>query len=263
MESKLIIGFVIVLVLGFGGGFLMFDNSAELVQAQNELTYNQETYLELESTYNKLEAQHNYLLEEYESLEAEYDSIFNQYSDLSSENVERTAYDDLNDQYSATLEEINNLEVELSLLQTQYDVLNTEYQELTIDYEELLTEYQFVNGPSSSFTTINDLEIELTIDKTVYSYTESISGTVSIYYKNGEPFKGKVSFSVTTLGKGTLTLGYKPFVNGSVHYTTDTGVFHWGPGDCTIKISNVYDEDGYVIAGGNDLDFTTLNLEAK
>jgi len=71
--------------------------------------------------------------------------------------------------------------------------------------------------PTSSFTSINDLEITLTTEKTIYNYTEPIRGTVTIYYKTGEPFKGTVQFSLKMDYFGS-TSGYDHSINGERNY---------------------------------------------
>ena len=68
MESKFIAGLVISLILGIGVGYVTFDNSDDINQAQNEIASIQTTLSDLENDYNTLEREHIDLMNDFERI---------------------------------------------------------------------------------------------------------------------------------------------------------------------------------------------------
>ena len=255
MESKAIIGIFVALIIGVGSGYVLFDNSAEFNEALEDTNCLQLEYDTLEDKYNELSL-------EVKGFEADLSSLQEQYDELNENNVPVTQYDSLYEDYKESLDSIAELEAELAIIQTQYTELETTHNEFTQEYDDLLVQYQLVNSPASAYTDINDLEITLTTEKTIYNYTEPITGIVSIYYKTGEPFKGKVEFSIKTGSHGATT-GYQISINGESNYYFGLPAFRYGPGIYTFQVGRIKDLQDYVIAGSTELTNTSIIIEAK
>lgn len=254
-------GFVFFLILGIGIGYVSFDKSDIINENQTELNSTQTSLSSLQTKYDELETQFNKSLDDYLSLETEYTVLSNQLDNLNTNTVNKSEYDAINSQLITITSEKENLESELSLLQNQYDELTSQFQELSAIHEELLDDYELLNSPQSKFTTLSDLEITLTTDKTVYSYTDSISGNVSIYYKTGEPYEG--SFELNMQWEGANT-GLGLFnINGDKSYSImSPKSFPVGPDYYTITVAWLKDKDGYYVHTGR-IDSTAIILEAK
>jgi len=261
MDSKLVIGIMIALIVGVGAGYLVFDNSEELETAYSDLEAKtielenitsdcrimRDRYLDLKSDFSVLQV-------EYETLTDVFSDLDTQYGILMDNNVPRNTYETISSQAKALTEENNQLTTNLTLLQVQHDSLEAMYNALYADF-------QIVNSPQSQFTSLGDLEITLTTDKTVYNYTRPITGNVSIYFKTGEPFEGSFELNMAwegaSGGKGLYT------INGQRNYSIiPPNSFSAGPGEYILTVAWIKDKDGYYIHTGR-IDSTAITLEAK
>ena len=143
------------------------------------------------------------------------------------------------------------------------DQLNQNYQDLLEDYGELLADYRLINGPVSEFDTINDFQIELNVNKTIYSYTDSLFGDVSIYYTNGTAFQGTFYINMFFVeGGGMSTTTYE--INGHGDFIVEPPYsFYYGPGKYTITIGGINNLDGYVVVTWEEMNEINVTVEAK
>jgi hypothetical protein len=157
---------------------------------------------------------------------------------------------------------VSNLQSEISTLTANYNSLNSSYNELFSDhknlnesnvelllqYKDLLFHYNLINGPASNFTTIQDLQITLTLHRTTYYYKDPISGNVTITYLNGTPFEGSFYFSIFFVG-GDGFSSHTPFnmVNGFKNVSYGPPAFVSGPGTYIVQITAIYTIDGFAV----------------
>ncbi len=253
MDSKYVGGFIAFLVLGLGIGYLTFNNNqieleistleSQLEELQKENSQLSETLFEVDQNYVELTNEHEALVE--------------QFSELSSSNVAKSVYDELESQYSDLLSDYEGLETDISELQSQYDELDSQYQELSDQYDELLRDYELVNGPQSTYTSFDDLVCSIQTEKTVYNYTESLSGLFTIYFEDGTPFVGSLKLKVGG------TSGWTFPVNGTGTFYINSPVFRYGPQMYDVGFYYLYDKDGFIIADAGDLSHVKVTVEAK
>jgi len=210
------------------------DLQAQVRNLQNNITDIQKEYSQLENTYNELEETLQTYLTQLEEKDSEIETLENENEKLKAVNSE-------------LLRRITNI--------------NNSYQKLQEDYDKLLADYNMINGPSSKFASLNELEINFTTFRTIYNYTDDVDGIIAIYYKNGEPFKGSVSFTVS--GLGVSISDWTHTINGQTYFHLSSPVFKKGPGIYSIKPGWIYDSKGFIIASGQETDKFSLDIEAR
>ena len=151
-------------------------------------------------------------------------------------------------------------------LSTIYNQLNDIYVELFQKYEDLLFHYNLINGPASNFTTIKDLQITFTTERTIYPYQDTLSGNVTITYLDGTAFNGKFGIRIHPEfgGYGDVETGTIYAVNGYGEFLIPPPYsFNYGPGNYSIYLGRIHTVDDYVVAAGHELDETAVQVEAK
>jgi len=165
-------------------------------------------------------------------------------------------YDVLNTTFNQLRDDCDNLEIEYNRLMLDYERLNESFVELSQQYEDLLFHYNLINGPTSNFTTIQDLNITFTIHHTVYYYKDSVSGNITITYLNGTSFKGKFGIFVHPEfgGYGMTSYPSTPIDGSAEFYISPIDgfpPFRYGPGNYTIGITRLETMDGYMVVTGS------------
>ena len=256
---------VVALLVGMVSGYFiaprgvdptLYEESLNQVSEMNVIMSEQEgTIEELSSTIDR---KRDTLVSAIHEKNQEIQSLQNDYENELSLNAR------LQDQVSSLNDEIVSLESDKATLTVEMSGINTSYSLLRQEYEKLLSDYAMVNGPSSKMITLNDLEINLTTDRTIYNYTDAVEGTISIYYTSGEPFEGQIQFNIlTNFGSSYRLSGFRHNIYGETRFYLAPPVFKWGPGEYTIGLFYVYDEGGFIIAGPNLLKDLRVNVEAK
>ncbi len=244
----MIISLIAGAVLGFGIDYLITTPKIKTLSSELNLTRSQ--LVALQAEFTELSGTHDELVADYGELEE-------QYAEFSENSVPLEEYDDLHSDYDELLDENEGLQSELSLERARISELNSTYQTLTDQYDELREEYDQYVLPLSAQSTINNLEITLTIDNRSYGLTEPVTGTVSIRYGSGEPFRGNITFSIKNLYFDVFAMGYQHSIVGETDYSI-SGALRWGVGRYSIGLKEIIDDNGSVIAAYNDLKDLTL-----
>jgi hypothetical protein len=222
----IIFGVIVGLVLGFGGAFFIYN--PQLNSLTQELK--QKTSV-------------------YDSLYSDYTTLSNQYSILSTASRELSnAYDTIKIQVDSDTALINKLNADYKVLLNNYNVL----------YEAV----KLVNGPSSKFLSLSDLKINVATNRSIYNYTESITGVIEINHKTGLPFKGTVELNVKASGRNA-TYGGLFNVNGKTPFTISKPIFLWGPGNYLLQVTYIKDSNGFIIAGPDETGSLNILLTVK
>ncbi|MDG6223471.1 MAG: hypothetical protein IAX21_09630 [Candidatus Bathyarchaeota archaeon] len=204
----------------------------------------------LNSTFQEYKNNHSHSNIEYDELTSSYEQLTETYENYVSNHTFS------NSQYTT-------LQNQATSLQNQLDELNQNYQDLIEDYDKLLADYRLINGPVSEFDTIDDFEIELYVNKTIYSYTDPIFGNLSVYYTNGTAFQGSFFLAIFYEGGGASSSGMFE-VNGDGEFIVEPPYsFNSGPGDYTIHIGQLLNVDGYSVAVWDELQLIVVRVEAK
>jgi cell division protein FtsB len=170
-------------------------------------------------------------------------------------NDSQTQLNDRNNQIQTLQNQVANLSDRIAELETEvkasnesYVTLNQSHTDLQREYEDLLFHYNLLNKPASNFTTVQDLEITFTLDKTIYYYKDPVTGNATIRYLNGTAFEGLFRIDVEST-HGILSLGERyALKNGFAKFYLEPPVFYWGPGAYIIRIGTIYTIDGYEVA---------------
>jgi hypothetical protein len=241
---------VIFLFIGLGAGYLLFDSSSEVSVLQEELVEMIEGYESLSDLYRNMENNYTELYEEYIRLE--------------SDNVHKSEYEDLDNLYTEQIEFNIEMVTELSDLQLQYESLTNNYTNVAEQLNSALTESMRANTPQTSYAITDDLEISLSLERTIYNNTHALVGRVSINHTNGEPFAGAFKLKMHIIDN--------PGVSGSATFSESIGsdgsfalfdAFHWGPGSYTLQLDTVYDTDQVSVLTSKDLETTLITIEVK
>lgn len=185
----------------------------------------------------------------------------------------QSSVSELESETAALTNDCNNLNetyiqltTELSILLADYNYLNESHVELLQQYEALQFRYNLINGPASNSTTFEDLQITLTIHRTTYYHKDPVSGNVTITYLNGTAFNGKFGIRIKPEFGGydadeTDAIydvnGYGEFVLQRLYS------FRYGVGIYTIYLGRIHTVDDYVVAVGDELEGTAVQVEAK
>ena len=286
----------VVLVVSLVANIFLFyqqsnetSENGELVALQNQLNSLETTYQNYVDThtysnvdYNNLGTSHENYVSQHSHSDSEFNSVQSQVTDLQTElialeNIHQNYVSEhsyLDSEYSALQSQSDDLENQIMDLQTQVtDIQNQlnektqDYIELQQDYDDLLSDYTLINGPASTFDTIDDLEITLITDRTIYDYTDSLSGNVSIYYVNGTAFEGtfKIGIDAEFGTAGGVTIGTDFDVNGDGDFIVNPpNSFKYGPGTYSVYLVIIENLDGYIVASGHELsDNIRVLVEAK
>jgi len=150
----------------------------------------------------------------------------------------------------------------ITLLNNQIAALNKSYTDLLREYEDLLFHYNLLNKPTSSFTTVKDLNITLTIDRTTYYYEDPVSGNITMTYLNGTAFRGAFILYIQHLTKEAMSTTAEIAIDGFTRFYLSPPVFRFGPGNYTIGISSLSTVNGYIIETRWQV-FPSVQVEAK
>ena len=260
MKKTLII---VILALAFSlvlNGALYFvitqkdSNISSLNQQLESLTNDFES---LNSTFHEYKNNHSHTNIEYDELMNNYEQLNKTYEQLTE------TYENYVANHTFTNSQYNALQNQATDLQNQLDELNQNYQNLIENYDELLADFRLINGPVSKFDTIDDIEIELSVNQTIYSYTDPIFGNLSVYYTNGTAFQGTFFLAIFCDGGGASTAGTFE-VNGHGDFIVEPPYsFNSGPGSYTIRLGEISNTAGYSVASFNELSGISVTVEAK
>jgi len=200
------------------------------------------------TTITSLQSDKSVLTSQIQTLQDQADNLLNQLNQK-------------NSQLLTLQDQVENLSSQISVLTQNYMNLNDSYNELLRQYEDLLFHYNLLNKPASNFTTINDLNITLAVDRTTYYYKDPVSGNVTITYLNGTAFRGVFILYIRHQTKGTSTTAGIA-IDGFTEFYLSPPVFRSGPGNYTIGISSLSTTDGYIIESRWRV-FPSVQVEAK
>jgi hypothetical protein len=191
------------------------------------------------------------------ALTSQIQTLQNQADSLSNELGQK------NSQILTLQNQVDDLSNQTDILNQNYLALNQSYTELQRQYEDLLFHYNLLNKPASNFTTINDLNITLAVDRTTYYYKDPVSGNATIKYLNGTPFEGSFVIGVAKSNGGSR-IGWTFYLqNGYADFNIESPVFSWGPGSYIIKIYWIYTIDGFIVADPNTAGLPEVQVEVK
>ena len=174
---------------------------------------------------------------------------------FSASQLDNTKMNNMENQYKRIVE--NNIIILNNIISDWESYKN----ETNIKYNSLLSKYNLINSPPSKFTNINDLDITLIADHSVYSYLDPINCTLKISLLNGQPYKGSVSFVLSM--EDNQIVGFYRKIDGETSINIEVPAFRWGPGKYTLQLNTIYNVDGFVIASGDKLKDTSIELVAK
>ena len=252
---------------------------ADLEDEKNSLSTERDN---LKAQVRSLVSERDTLNNELSILTTQKDNLTTQVSELTTERDnaidEVETYTQLNNALKIEINtlkgERDNLVTDLTSLTQQMDkasanitTLESEITQLQQDYDELVSDYNMINAPASSFDTIDDFEIELNTDRTIYSYTDSIYGNVSINYMNGTVFEGTFNIGINPeFGtSGGITLGPDFYIHGVGDFVAEPPLsFKYGPGVYSVYVVRIDNLDGYIVASGHELSNNIrVTVEAK
>jgi predicted nucleic acid-binding Zn-ribbon protein len=207
------------------------------------------------------------------NLQSSLSDIQNNFEDLESD------FSTLSDLYEETLnthipfEDYNSLQEEHSLLLENYEIQNETIEKLKIDkrslsdlnvelikdYNKLIIKYNEIRVLSWVFFVIDGMEINVTSTKNSYTELEDITGVVSIT-SGGKSFKGQVEFRVWSVFFEQGTSGFNHNINGDTEFSIHNG-FLFGPGQYTLGLSKIIDDEGEVIANIDELKDYKIKIE--
>jgi uncharacterized membrane-anchored protein YhcB (DUF1043 family) len=241
LSSKVLIS--IALIAGLILGYTI--NNVLTRPKINELDEKTQVLEELQQNYAKLQSNYNELDENFDSLNDEFES-------LKATSIPLSEYNSLLNDYQALEEETETLNSEVNQLQDELFNTNLAKNELQTEYTRLLEEYNKIRVLSWTFFIIEGLEVNLTTVKNEYVSIEDITGDMSIYYLNGEPFTGSFSLILWSdyydQGRGSVSFQ----INGETEYVFDDP-FMQRTGSYYLRVREIKDEQGNIIASYSDL----------
>ncbi|MCW4022781.1 MAG: hypothetical protein ACOWW1_06655 [archaeon] len=256
MKKNLIIvtiALIFSLVLNVTLYFVIAQNDSNISSLDQQIEALKNNFESLNSTFQEYKNNHSHI-------NTEYNDLMNSYEELTQ------TYENYVTNHTFSNSQYTTLQNQATDIQNQLNDLNQNYQDLLEEYDELLADYKLINAPARKFATIDDFQIELSVNKTIHSYTDSIHGSASIYYLNGTAFHGHFTISIDSLfGElGGVSIGEHFEVNGvGDFFVAPPDSFYYGPGNYSIHISQILDPDGYFITGWNDLNDISVLVEAK
>ena len=162
--------------------------------------------------------------------------------------------EDINQQLDEAIQEINDRIL-------TYNELEQLYEGLQVDYETLFNDYKLLNSPVSNFTSVGDLDITIATYQEIYSYKDSISGNVTVYYHNGTAFEGAFIIYLRHVDSTATTRAFNVDGYGEFYVASPLS-FIRGPGNYTIGICSLRTTDGYIIESKWRV-FPSVQVEAK
>lgn len=236
------------LILGLFAGFYI-DNTLLSKPRIDTLT---QTITEQTTTITTLETQLDTLDDEHNTLQALYDQLntnnvpLSWYTELEQQNEEQeTTIATLETQVASQLSSIDTLE-------TAINERDTEIQNLEDQLDTLQNKYNAVVNPLYVVFTLEDLNVNLTIDTDTYPSNSDITGTITITHANGAPFTGSFKLTLNKLypSAGTPSEFYE--IHGAKIYTWDNP-FILGAGSYKLALSEIKDSLGVTILTTNQL----------
>ena len=230
--------------LGYGIDFMITDPVIKGLKADLNTTS-----AELDTTKSELQE----LQINYQVLETNFSRIQDEFNELKNNSVDKDDYDELLAEHYKVLSDLSNAELLL-------DETNQSYLTLSDMYLELLIDYNLRVLPESLSMIVNNLNVTITLNGTRFEHNKPLTGTVSIRYLKGEPFLGKISFSIRNeffeLSTGTDEQDIFGQTTFSIY-----GKFIWGAGRYSIALKEIIDVYGETIATHNDLKDYRLHFE--
>lgn len=230
--------------LGYGIDFMITDPVIEGLETDLNVTSH-----ELATVKSELQE----MQIDYQVLETNFSSIRSEFNELKLNSVAKNDYDELLEDHQNVLSELSNTELLL-------EETNQSYQTLKDMYLELLIEYNLRVLPESLSMLVNNLNISITLNGTRFEHNKPLTGAVSISYLKGEPFLGKISFSIRNEFFELSTPTDEQDIFGESSFSI-YGKFIWGAGRYSIALEEIIDVYGETIANHNDLKEYRLYFE--
>jgi len=232
---------VAALIIGLIVGYYV-DNALVSNPRIEDLT---QTVNQQEQTINTLENQLNALQDEHETLQAEYE-------DLSENSVTINQYNQLQQEYEEQETEITTLQNSVDNLETTVQDLTEENNELETELNNLRNRYYTAYNPLYVSFTLNNLNVNLTVNTDIYPQNTAVSGRVTITHTNGAPFNGEFKLVLTKiyLGAGAPSQYYE--IHGIKSYVWENP-FVLGAGSYKISLSEIKDSQGNLVLDSNQL----------
>ena len=222
--------------LGYGINFMITDPVMKDLETELDTTST-----ELATTKSELQG----LQIDYQVLETNFSLVRDEFNELKNNSVAKNDYEEL-------LAEHQNVLSELSSTELLLEETNQSYQILEEMYLELLIEYNLRVLPESLSMIVNNLNVSITLNGTIFEHNKPLTGTVSINYLKGEPFLGKISFWIRNEFLEQLTPTDEQDIFGESEFSI-YGKFLWGAGRYSISLKEIIDVYGVTIATHNDL----------
>jgi len=241
--------------IGFGSSNMLNQQSVNVLQEEiDKINAIHDIAIDrVQELGDKLLANEEYL----KIVENKYTDLKETYDSLANDNIALVEYEKLTESYNELRNEKNSMEEHSISLENQLSALNSSYIDLETNFNELTKDYILVNGPLSTFTSFEDLDFTFSTDKSIYNYTESLSGNFSVYYKDGSPFVGRVKLYVGG------SSGWSFNVNGEGYFFIESPVFKYGPQKYDVGFYYLYDSDGFIVADAGQIRHIKVTVEAK
>jgi hypothetical protein len=230
--------------LGYGIDFMITDPVIKGLESDLNITST-----ELDTTKSELQK----LQINYQLLETNFSWLRDEVNELKNNSVSKDDYDELLAEYHKVLSELSNTELLL-------EETNQSYHTLQDMYLELLIEYNLWVLPESLSMIVNNLNVTITLNGTRFEHNKPLTGNVSISYLQGEPFLGKISFSIRNEFFELSTGTDEQDIFGETEFSI-YGKFIWGAGRYSIALQEIIDVYGETVASHNDLRDYRLHFE--
>jgi cell division protein FtsL len=253
---------VVTLLVGLMLGYQVND-----VLSSGKINSFQETIDDQSATITALEQQVAVLHENYTKVQDDLALVTEVYDILQNHAVLRSIYDELLEDYDDATKELDDandmvseLEDEVSDLEDQVSEIEEEYDELQESYFKLLSEYNKIRVLSWTYFVVNGLEVNLTTTRLEYETNTNIEGTITIHHVGGEPFNGTFVLRVWSDILGVGSSSSEKEIYGEADYTF-VNPFIFGAGSYVLRISNIKDAGGNVVASSTELKDYSIDIQ--
>ncbi len=230
--------------LGYGIDFMITDPVIKGLESDLNITST-----ELDTTKSELQK----LQINYQALETNFSWLRDEVNELKNNSVSKDDYEELLAEYHKVLSELSNTELLLEETNQSYHILQDMYLELLIEYNLRVL-------PESLSMIVNDLNVTIALNGTRFEHNKPLIGNVSISYLQGEPFLGKISFSIRNEFFELSTGTDEQDIFGETEFSI-YGKFIWGAGRYSIALQEIIDVYGETVASHNDLRDYRLHFE--
>lgn len=236
LASALILGIII------GYGINVVITSPKINDLREEIENKNNQINSLQTTVDLLEDNLTSLTGRLTDLTELYDSFVNNTVPKSQFEVLTADLQELTEDYSSLESDYISLEARSSSLESFLEELSEENQELIDAYEALLDKYIEIRVLPWTYFEASSLRVNLTTTSTTYTENTPITGSISIYNEDDQPFNGTF----------TLILWSEYFASGiksdkfSVNGKTDYSFFYpfvQGPGTYYLRILEIIDAE--------------------